>query len=174
MGLARRLGYSFATAWAGFIPLRLIGSSQICVISRRSIVQTPRSYGYRKVATRLWPREALNILLSRGIDIVIPGVAGVATSVSIHLERWIDPTKLGWYPGEPHIHPEGQIYGIVSKFGLTPETLLRQVRGEASGAAGSVLIWTCGIITTRKQFLKPPGHVYAAQYRLPFTGYPEC
>ena len=122
------------------------------------------------------PQGRYTIVASRGPEylksetpiVVLPG--GAATSVTLNLERWIDPTKLGWYPGEPHLHPEGQIYGIVSKYGLTPETLLRQVRGEAL-SVGSVLIWTYGYYY-EKQFLT--GSVYQAQYRLPFTGVQEA
>jgi hypothetical protein len=90
--------------------------------------------------------------------------ADSSTALSLKLERWIHPTRLGWYPGEPHIHPEGQVYGIVSKYGLVPETLLRQVRGEGL-SVGSVLIWTGGYYY-EKQFLT--GHVYQPNDRLPF------
>jgi hypothetical protein len=86
------------------------------------------------------------------------------SSLSIRLERWIDSTKFGWYPGDPHIHPEGQVYGIISKYGLTPETLFRQVCGEGL-SVGSVLIWAGGYYY-EKQFLT--GHVYQPSYSLAF------
>jgi len=96
-------------------------------------------------------------------DLMVPS-AGEPMSLPVKLERWIDPPRLGWYPGEPHIHAEGQEFGNVSKLGLTPETMIRQVRGEAL-AVGSILIWTGGYYY-QKQFLT--GHVYEPTYELPF------
>lgn len=87
-----------------------------------------------------------------------------STAMSIQLERWIDATRFGWYPGDPHVHPEGQVYGIVSKYGLTPETMLRQICGEGL-CIGSVLIWAGGYYY-EKQFLT--GHTYEPRYDLPF------
>jgi hypothetical protein len=89
-----------------------------------------------------------------------------SATVSLHLQlkRWIDPNRFGWYPGDPHIHPEGQPFAMVSRLGLTPETMLRQVRGEAL-SVGSILIWTGGYYY-EKQFLT--GHVYNADYQIPF------
>lgn len=96
-------------------------------------------------------------------DLVSPS-GGETASLAIRLRRWIDPARLGWYPGDPHLHPEGQAFGVLSKLGLTPETMLRQVRGEAL-SIGSVLIWAGGYYY-EKQFLT--GHVYQPTYRLPF------
>ncbi len=88
----------------------------------------------------------------------------VPASLTTRLERWIDPTRHGWYPGDPHLHPEGQDYGVISKYGLTPETMLRQVCGEAL-SIGSILIWTGGYYY-EKQFLT--GHIYEPTYASPF------
>jgi hypothetical protein len=90
--------------------------------------------------------------------------AGIPVQWELELTRWIDPTLYGWYPGDPHIHPEGQTFGAISKYGLTPETMLRQVRGEAL-SVGSILIWAGGYYY-EKQFLT--GHAYEATYGLPF------
>lgn len=93
-------------------------------------------------------------------------VAGTHCSLSVQLQRWFDATRFGWYPGDPHIHPEGQVYGVISKYGLTAETMYRQVCGEAL-SVGSILIWTGGYYY-EKQFLT--GHVYDPTFTLP---YPE-
>jgi hypothetical protein len=66
--------------------------------------------------------------------------------------------------GDPHLHPEGQRYGIISKYGLTPESMFRQVCGEGL-SVGSILIWAGGYYY-EKQFLT--GHVYEPTYALPF------
>lgn len=90
--------------------------------------------------------------------------AGAAASLRISLDRWINPARLGWYSGEHHIHGDGQTYGRVSGFGLTPETMLRQVRGEGLNV-GSIVVWGGGYYY-QKQFLT--GHVYSGDSRLPF------
>jgi hypothetical protein len=86
------------------------------------------------------------------------------SELDIRLERWIDPARLGWYSGDPHIHPEGQRYEMVSSFGLTPETMIRQVRGEGLNF-GSILIWSNGYYY-QKQFLT--GAAYQPSNALPF------
>jgi hypothetical protein len=96
-------------------------------------------------------------------ELVIPAGDGSAIA-TFELERWIDPRQYGWYSGDPHLHPEGQIFGIISKFGVTPETMARQVRGEGL-SVGSILIWAGGYYYER-QFLS--GHVYQPSYQLPF------
>jgi len=96
-------------------------------------------------------------------ELVVPE-GGAPVTMAFDLERWIDPARLGWYAGDPHLHPEGTTFGIRSKYGLTPETMARQVRGEGL-AVGSVLIWAGGYYY-EKQFLT--GHVYEPDYQLPF------
>ena len=77
---------------------------------------------------------------------------------------FLGPPQLGWYPGDPHLHPEGQYYGMVSFLGLTPETMLRQVAGEAL-YIGGILIWSGGYYY-EKQFLT--GHAYSPSHRQSF------
>jgi hypothetical protein len=116
------------------------------------------------------PAGQYKVIASRGPEyltsnreVLVPA-GGAPASLEINLERWIDPMRLGWYPGDPHLHPEGQAFGIVSKLGLTPETMLRQASGEAL-SVGSVLIWTGGYYY-EKQFLT--GIAYKPTYQLPF------
>jgi hypothetical protein len=116
--------------------------------------------GHYRIAYRRGPEY-----LEGERELTVPD-GGKPAEFSVMLERWIDPPGLGWYPGEPHIHAEGQEFANVSKLGLTPESVIRQVRGEAL-SVGSVLIWTDGYYY-EKQFLT--GHVYEPTYRLPFPG----
>jgi len=95
-------------------------------------------------------------------DLVVS--SGTPSSLTIDLKRWIEPAHFGWYSGDPHIHPEGQSYGMISKYGLTPESIFRQVCGEGL-SVGSILIWTGGYYY-EKQFLT--GHVYEPKYTVPF------
>ena len=65
--------------------------------------------------------------------------AGVDT-VAIPLDRWVDPASHGYYSGDPHIHAGGCSHYNVPSEGVTPETMIRHVRGEGLWL-GSVLTW---------------------------------
>jgi hypothetical protein len=86
--------------------------------------------------------------------------------LQIRLQRWINASALGWYPGETHIHASGCSHYEVPTVGVTPETIIRHVRGEAL-AIGSVLTWGPGY-HHQKQFFS--GHVYEPRNELE---YPE-
>lgn len=74
----------------------------------------------------------------------------------VRMERWINAASLGWYPGDTHIHPSGCMHYAVPTRGVSPETMIRHVRGEAL-AVGDVLIWGPGYYH-QKQFFS--GHVF--------------
>ena len=60
--------------------------------------------------------------------------------LSVRLERWIDPAKLGWYSGDHHIHAAGCSHYDNPTQGVSPKDMWRQVEGEALNV-GSVLTW---------------------------------
>lgn len=62
------------------------------------------------------------------------------TRIDVRLDRWIDPAKWGWYSGDPHIHAGGCMHYQVPTEGVSPETMIRHVRGEGL-AIGDVLSW---------------------------------
>lgn len=72
------------------------------------------------------------------------------TRIQVNLKRWIDPGKWGWYSGDTHIHAAGCAHYAVPTEGVSPETMIRHVRGEALSIA-EVLIWTGGYYY-QKQF----------------------
>ena len=81
--------------------------------------------------------------------------AGAAPArIDIALQRWIDPTKWGWYSGDTHIHAAGCAHYDVPSQGVSPETMIRHVRGEALSIA-EVLTWGPGY-EYQKQFFS--GH----------------
>ncbi|WP_328324592.1 CehA/McbA family metallohydrolase [Kribbella sp. NBC_00382] len=61
-------------------------------------------------------------------------------AVTIELDRWADPAAHGYYSGDPHIHAGGCSHYSVPSEGVTPETMIRHVRGEGLWM-GSVLTW---------------------------------
>jgi hypothetical protein len=80
-------------------------------------------------------------------------IAGAQGRMDIALKRWIDPAGWGWYAGDPHIHAAGCAHYDVPTQGVSPETVIRHVRGEGLSVAG-VLTWG-------------PGYEYQKQF---FTG----
>lgn len=77
--------------------------------------------------------EYREVLLEADVD------AGTET-VPITLDRWVDPASHGYYSGDPHIHAGGCSHYNVPSEGVTPETMIRHVRGEGLWL-GSVLAW---------------------------------
>jgi hypothetical protein len=58
----------------------------------------------------------------------------------VQLKRWIDPAQWGWYSGDTHIHAGGCAHYEHPTEGVSPETMIRQVRGEGL-SVGDVLSW---------------------------------
>jgi hypothetical protein len=67
-------------------------------------------------------------------------VSGENRRIAVKLERWIDPAEWGWYSGDTHIHAAGCAHYMHPTEGVTPETMIRHVRGEGL-AIGDVLTW---------------------------------
>lgn len=60
--------------------------------------------------------------------------------IDVKLKRWIDPARWGWYSGDAHIHAAGCAHYQNPTEGVSPETMIRQVRGEGL-YLGEVLTW---------------------------------
>ncbi len=60
--------------------------------------------------------------------------------VSFKLDRWIDPSKYGWYSGDHHIHAAGCSHYQSPTEGVLPQDMMRQVLGERLNL-GAVLTW---------------------------------
>ncbi len=60
--------------------------------------------------------------------------------VSFRMQRWIDPTKYGWYSGDHHVHAAGCAHYQNPTEGVAPEDMMRQVLGEKLNV-GCVLTW---------------------------------
>ncbi|HEX8502909.1 MAG TPA: CehA/McbA family metallohydrolase [Pyrinomonadaceae bacterium] len=68
-------------------------------------------------------------------------VAGAAPNRwEFRLRRWIDPAASGWYSGDHHIHAAGCSHYEAPTQGVTPEAMIRHIRGEGLNV-GSVLTW---------------------------------
>jgi hypothetical protein len=66
--------------------------------------------------------------------------AGGPSEISATLERWIDPSKFGWYSGDHHVHAAGCSHYQNPTEGVLPKDMIRQLLGESLNI-GAVLTW---------------------------------
>lgn len=77
-------------------------------------------------------------------------------SVSLQLQRWVNPQRYGFYSGDHHIHAAGCAHYTQPSEGVTPEDMFRQVKGEGLNV-GCVLTWgPC--FQHQRQFFAPKPH----------------
>lgn len=57
-------------------------------------------------------------------------VAGRRQTATFKLERWIDPSKLGWWSGDHHIHAAGCAHYTVPTEGVLAADMYRHCQGE--------------------------------------------
>ena len=60
--------------------------------------------------------------------------------VEFQMQRWIDPSKYGWYSGDHHVHAAGCSHYQDPTQGVRPEDMARQVQGERLNVS-CVLTW---------------------------------
>lgn len=71
--------------------------------------------------------------------------------IDVQLERWVDPAQWGWYSGDTHVHAFGCYHYEHPTTGVSPATMIRQVRGEGL-AIGQILNWGGGYYFQRQFF----------------------
>ncbi len=96
--------------------------------------------------------------------------------LSFKLERWIDPSRDGYYSGDHHIHSAGCSHYENPTEGVTPESMWPQIEGEALNLA-SVLIWGPSYYH-QKQFFTGQDHPLSKpdrlmRYDLEISGFPS-
>ncbi len=62
------------------------------------------------------------------------------SEIALTLERWIDPSKFGWYSGDHHVHAAGCSHYQNPTEGVLPKDMMRQLLGESLNI-GAVLTW---------------------------------
>lgn len=115
----------------------------------------------------LLPPGRFDIEFSRGpeyherrFEFAVPEVGGA--SVELSLERWIDPTRAGFYSGDHHIHGAGCSHYDTPTKGVRPEDLFVQVKGEGLNV-GCVLTWgPC--FEFQRQFFQPAAHLLSERW----------
>ncbi|HEY1342324.1 MAG TPA: CehA/McbA family metallohydrolase, partial [Bryobacteraceae bacterium] len=96
--------------------------------------------------------------------------------VAFALERWIDPSKFGWYSGDHHIHAAGCSHYMNPTEGVEPKDMIRQILGEGLNI-GSVLTWGPDYYY-QKQFFSGSDHALSKpdrimHYDLEVSGFPS-
>lgn len=66
--------------------------------------------------------------------------SGQPLNLELRLQRWIDPSRFGYYSGDHHIHAAGCAHYQEPTQGVTPQDMFRQVKGEGLNV-GCVLTW---------------------------------
>lgn len=96
--------------------------------------------------------------------------------LSFGLNRWIDPSKLGWYSGDHHIHAAGCSHYQNPTEGVLPNDMNRQVRGENLNIA-AVLTWGPDYYYQKKFFSGHDNPLSTASclmhYDLEVSGFPS-
>jgi hypothetical protein len=107
------------------------------------------------------PAGAFSIEYGRGPEYVRKQLSlsvqpGTPSSITLPLERWIEPHRHSYYSGDSHIHAAGCAHYESPYEGVVPEVMVRQVQGEGLDV-GDVLTWAPGYYY-QKQFFT--GHVH--------------
>jgi len=98
------------------------------------------------------------------------------SELAFQLDRWIDPSKLGWYSGDHHVHAAGCSHYMNPTEGVEPRDMLRQILGERLNI-GSVLTWGPDYYYQKQFFsghddpLSKPGRLM--HYDLEVSGFPS-
>ena len=88
-----------------------------------------------------------------------------AQEASFQIERWIDPSKLGWWSGDHHIHAAGCAHYNKPTEGVRPEDMVRHTLGEDL-KVGSTLTWGPGFDYQKQFFTGQDDKVSRAPYLL--------
>jgi hypothetical protein len=96
--------------------------------------------------------------------------------LAFQLDRWIDPSKYGWFSGDHHVHAAGCSHYQNPAEGVLPKDMMRQILGERLNI-GSVLTWGPDYYY-QKQFFSGSDHPLSKQdqlmhYDLEVSGFPS-
>lgn len=81
------------------------------------------------------------------------------------IERWIDPSKFGWWSGDHHIHAAGCRHYLNPTEGVLPADMVRHTLGEDL-KVGATLTWGPAFDTQKRFFTGQDDRVSRAPYLL--------
>ena len=128
----------------------------------------------------LLPSGEYTVEYTRGPEYLVKSaklrVPGGPVTFTAKLERWIDPSKLGWISGDHHIHAAGCSHYEKPTEGVYPQDMMRHILGEDL-KIGSVLTWGPGWYFQKTFFegkdhdLSTPGN--RMHYDVEVSGFPS-
>lgn len=128
--------------------------------------------------TFMLPNGNYDILVSRGPEYNLQSkeveIKDEGQRISVELERWVDPSRHGYWSGDHHIHAAGCAHYTVPTEGVRPEDMLHHILGEDL-KVGSVLTWGPGF-DYQKQFFSGNTHEsspypYTMRYDIEVSGF---
>ncbi|HLF94690.1 MAG TPA: CehA/McbA family metallohydrolase, partial [Planctomycetota bacterium] len=145
--------------------------------SRPDFAFHPQIYRTDGESIRL-PRGTYTVECTRGPEYQAESrkvtVGADPASVEFSLRRWIDPSKLGWWSGDHHIHAAGCAHYQRPQEGVYPPDMLKHIQGEDL-KIGATLTWGPGF-DFQKQFFtgKVDGvsvYPYLIRYDIEVSGF---
>ena len=124
------------------------------------------------------PRGTYTVECSRGPEYLPERrsvtVGAEPVSFEIALKRWTDPSKLGWWSGDHHIHAAGCAHYQKPEEGVFASDMLKQILGEDL-KVGATLTWGPGF-DFQKQFFtgktdKVSVYPYLIRYDVEVSGF---
>ncbi|HZO88671.1 MAG TPA: CehA/McbA family metallohydrolase [Chthonomonadaceae bacterium] len=80
------------------------------------------------------PRGMYTVEYTRGPEYLVKtqtvALNGKPQTLTFNLERWVDPSKLGWWSGDHHIHAAGCAHYANPTQGVYPLDMIRHCQGE--------------------------------------------
>jgi hypothetical protein len=97
-----------------------------------------------------------------------------AQAASFQLERWVDPSKLGWWSGDHHIHAAGCAHYVKPTEGVHAEDMIRHCLGEDLKVGANLTWGPC--FDYQKQFFcgyvdKVSQYPYLLRYDIEVSGF---
>ncbi|HXG49228.1 MAG TPA: CehA/McbA family metallohydrolase, partial [Methylomirabilota bacterium] len=101
-------------------------------------------------------------------------VTPATTEASFQVERWIDPSKHGWWSGDHHIHAAGCAHYVKPTEGVHAEDMIRHVMGEDLKVGANLTWGPC--FDYQKQFFcgavdKVSKYPYLLRYDIEVSGF---
>jgi hypothetical protein len=124
------------------------------------------------------PQGTYTVECSRGPEYLSESrkitVGAEPVSVEFSLRRWVDPSKVGWWSGDHHIHASGCAHYEKPEEGVFPPDMLKHIQGEDL-KIGATLTWGPGF-DFQKQFFtgKTDGvsvYPYLIRYDIEVSGF---
>src|SRR3954468_3496297 len=124
------------------------------------------------------PAGSYNVEFSRGPESITKKekftVSSASKEMAFKVERWIDPSKMGWWSGDHHIHAAGCAHYVKPTEGVLAEDMIRHVMGEDLKVGANLTWGPC--FDYQKQFFcgtvdKVSQYPYLLRYDIEVSGF---